>query len=89
LLEYFWKAYNDETGQHMAEMPGNITPDFVFDVLETPLRDISGDIIQERSADGHMVAARRFPPNSTKHSCTAARSAVLAPRPLWWMVSGP
>lgn len=63
LLEYFWKAYNDETGQREAEMPGNITPDFVFDVLETPLRDISGDIIQERSADGHMVAARRFPPN--------------------------
>lgn len=63
LLEYFWKAYNDETGQHEQEMPANITPDFVFDVLETPLRDISGDIIQERSADGHMVAARRFPPN--------------------------
>jgi ABC-type multidrug transport system ATPase subunit/ABC-type multidrug transport system permease subunit len=63
LLEYFWKAYNDETGQREAEMPANMTPDFVFDVLETPLRDISGDIIQERSADGHMVAARRFPPN--------------------------
>ncbi|MBV6500588.1 MAG: Vitamin B12 import ATP-binding protein BtuD [Prosthecobacter sp.] len=63
LLEYFWKAYNDETGQREQEMPANITPDFVFDVLETPLRDISGDIIQERSADGHMVAARRFPPN--------------------------
>ncbi|WP_217698985.1 ATP-binding cassette domain-containing protein [Prosthecobacter debontii] len=63
LIEYFWKAYNDETGQREAEMPGNLTPDFVFDVLETPLRDISGDIIQERSADGHLVAARRFPPN--------------------------
>lgn len=63
LLDYFWKAYNDETGQREAEMPTNITPDFVFDVLETPLHDISGDIIQERSADGHMVAARRFPPN--------------------------
>ncbi|WP_170267032.1 ATP-binding cassette domain-containing protein [Brevifollis gellanilyticus] len=63
LLEYFWKAYNDETGQREASMPANITPDFVFDVLETPLHDISGDIIQERSVDGHMVAARRFPPN--------------------------
>ncbi|MES2598807.1 MAG: ATP-binding cassette domain-containing protein [Verrucomicrobiota bacterium] len=63
LLEYFWKAYNDETGQREATMPANITPDFVFDVLETPLHDISGDIIQERNADGHMVAARRFPPN--------------------------
>lgn len=63
MIEYFWKAYNDETGQREAEMPDNLTPDFVFDVLETPLRDISGDIIQERSADGHLVAARRFPPN--------------------------
>lgn len=63
MIEYFWKAYNDETGQREAEMPANLTPDFVFDVLETPLRDISGDIIQERSADGHLVAARRFPPN--------------------------
>ncbi|WP_166646992.1 ATP-binding cassette domain-containing protein [Prosthecobacter fusiformis] len=63
MIEYFWKAYNDETGQREADMPGNLTPDFVFDVLETPLRDISGDIIQERSADGHLVAARRFPPN--------------------------
>ncbi|MEN3939876.1 ATP-binding cassette domain-containing protein [Prosthecobacter sp. SYSU 5D2] len=63
MIEYFWKAYNDETGQREAEMPTNLTPDFVFDVLETPLRDISGDIIQERSADGHLVAARRFPPN--------------------------
>lgn len=63
MLEYFWRAYNDETGQPGAAMPANLTPDFVFDVLETPLRDISGDIIQERSADGHLVAARRFPPN--------------------------
>lgn len=63
MIEYFWKAYNDETGQREAEMPASLTPDFVFDVLETPLRDISGDIIQERSADGHLVAARRFPPN--------------------------
>jgi ABC transport system ATP-binding/permease protein len=67
LLEYFWKAYQEETGQTEADeelgVPTNITPDFVFDVLETPLHDISGDIIQERSADGHLVAARRFPPN--------------------------
>lgn len=63
MLEYFWKAYNDETGQPEAELPASLTPDFVFDVLETPLRDIGGDIIQERSADGHLVAARRFPPN--------------------------
>lgn len=65
MLEYFWRAYNEETGQGAdgAELPAGLTPDYVFDVLETPLRDISGDIIQEKSADGHLVAARRFPPN--------------------------
>lgn len=65
MLDYFWRAYNEETGSGdtSERAPENLTPDFVFDVLETPLRDISGDIIQERSADGHLVAARRFPPN--------------------------
>ncbi len=71
MLEYFWQVYNTETGHASdagATPPGNLTPDFVFDVLETPLRDISGDIIQERSADGHLVAARRFPPNFWRDS---------------------
>jgi ABC transport system ATP-binding/permease protein len=65
MLDYFWRAYNEETGSAdtSENAPASLTPDFVFDVLETPLRDISGDIIQERSADGHLVAARRFPPN--------------------------
>ncbi len=65
MLDYFWRAYNEETGSADTSetAPENLTPDFVFDVLETPLRDIGGDIIQERSADGHLVAARRFPPN--------------------------
>ncbi len=65
MLEYFWEAYHEETGQRdeSSQMPDKITPDFVFDVLETPLRDISGDIIQEQTPDGHMMQARRFPPN--------------------------
>lgn len=71
MLEYFWKVYHTETGQAGdadTKVPSSLTPDFVFDVLETPLRDISGDIIQERSADGHLVAARRFPPNFWRDS---------------------
>lgn len=71
MIEYFWRVYHTETGQvgdADAPPPDNLTPDFVFDVLETPLRDISGDIIQERSADGHLVAARRFPPNFWRDS---------------------
>lgn len=64
MLEYFWRVYHEETGQPgESEHMGNVTPDFVFDVLETPLRDISGDIILEQNTEGHMVAARRFPPN--------------------------
>jgi hypothetical protein len=71
MLDYFWRVYHTETGQAGdadAQPPDKLTPDFVFDVLETPLRDISGDIIQERSADGHLVAARRFPPNFWRDS---------------------
>ncbi len=65
MLEYFWRTYNEETSRagDIPPMPANLTPDYVFDVLETPLRDVSGDVIQEKSADGHLVAARRFPPN--------------------------
>lgn len=69
MLEYFWGAYCEETGQ-AGEVPGAglklpdiVTPDLVFDVLETPLRDISGDVIHEQTPDGHLVPARRFPPN--------------------------
>ncbi|QIF01485.1 ATP-binding cassette domain-containing protein [Roseimicrobium sp. ORNL1] len=71
MLEYFWGAYCEETGQagNGSRMGGDlalpdiVTPDLVFDVLETPLRDISGDIIHEQTSDGHLVPARRFPPN--------------------------
>jgi ABC-type multidrug transport system ATPase subunit/ABC-type multidrug transport system permease subunit len=67
MLEYFWQALHEETGQMEEQqaqpMPDSVTPDLVFDVLETPLRDISGDVIHEQTGDGHMVAARRFPPN--------------------------
>jgi ABC-type multidrug transport system permease subunit len=64
MLEYFWRVYHEETGQpDEANTMGNVTPDFVFDVLETPLRDIGGDIILEQNTEGHLVPARRFPPN--------------------------
>ncbi len=37
-----------------------LPPDFVFDVLETPLRDLSGEVIYERDARGNLIPARRF-----------------------------
>ena len=68
MLEYFWQAYCEETSPQddnapPTPMPDMVTPDLVFDVLETPLRDISGDVIHERTTDGHLMPARRFPPN--------------------------
>lgn len=39
------------------------TPDFIFDVLETPLRDLSGAIIYEEDEAGHLAPARRFIPD--------------------------
>ena len=65
MLAYFWRVYQEETGSASDDqtVPGHVTADFVFDVLETPLRDIDGDIILEQNSEGHLVAARRFPPN--------------------------
>ncbi len=70
MLAYFWRIYEQETGtaRQETELPAHVTPDFVFDVLETPLRDIDGDIILEQNAEGHLVAARRFPPNFWRDS---------------------
>ncbi len=41
---------------------GSTRPEFIFDVLETPLRDMSGDIIFEENTRGQLVPARRFSP---------------------------
>ena len=41
---------------------GSTRPEFIFDVLETPLRDMSGDIIYEENSRGQLVPARRFSP---------------------------
>ncbi len=46
-----------------APLPARqLTPDFVFDVLETPLLDLSGDVIYEQNERGHLIPARRFSP---------------------------
>ncbi|MBS0659009.1 MAG: ATP-binding cassette domain-containing protein [Verrucomicrobia bacterium] len=42
---------------------GTTRPEFIFDVLETPLRDFSGDIIYEENQRGQLVPARRFTPD--------------------------
>lgn len=71
MLEYFAEARSQEgVLSHAFEEPlpdecakgQAVTPDFVFDVLETPLRDLSGDIIYEQDLRGQLIPARRFSP---------------------------
>jgi ABC-type branched-subunit amino acid transport system ATPase component len=68
MLEYFHEARKQE-GIYTSAAPAGcegiegilgLTPDFVFDVLETPLRDLGGDVIYERDARGNLIPARRF-----------------------------
>jgi ABC-type multidrug transport system permease subunit len=42
-------------------------------VLETPLRDLSGDIIYEENSRGHLVAARRYSPEFWRDKYEAFR----------------
>jgi ABC-type multidrug transport system ATPase subunit len=66
MLSYFAEA---EQEQHLsAELGGcpacgTTRPEFIFDVLETPLRDLSGDVIYEENNRGQLVPARRFSPD--------------------------
>ena len=64
-LQYFAEAENAQG--HGVDVQncvncGSTRPEFIFDVLETPLRDMSGDIIYEENLRGQLVPARRFSP---------------------------
>ncbi|MDF1740741.1 MAG: ATP-binding cassette domain-containing protein [Verrucomicrobiales bacterium] len=67
MLEYFQEAQAQEgiftnPISPDADLESNLamTPDFIFDVLETPLRDLGGDVIFERDARDNLIPARRF-----------------------------
>ena len=66
MLSYFAEA---EHQQHFGtplggcQACGTTRPEFVFDVLETPLRDLSGDIIYEENDRGQLVPVRRYSPD--------------------------
>lgn len=68
-LDYFREAWEEELARPAREsgaplpQPDFNQPEFIFDVLETPLRDLSGDILYEEDSRGHMRAARRFSPD--------------------------
>jgi ABC-type multidrug transport system ATPase subunit len=66
MLQYFAAAEHEQHfGTELGGCPacGTTRPEFIFDVLETPLRDLSGDVIYEENVQGQLVPARRFSPD--------------------------
>jgi len=66
MLEYFASAEHEQQfGTDLGGCPecGTTRPEFIFDVVETPLRDLSGDIIYEENSRGQLVPSRRYSPD--------------------------
>ena len=66
MLDYFRLVQREEQmpdapGQHPDEA-GWGQPDLIFDVLETPLRDLNGEVIYEEDKRGQLSPSRRFSP---------------------------
>ena len=77
-LHYFAEAeHQQQFGTTLGACPacGASRPEFIFDVLETPLRDLSGDIIYEENNRGQLVPARRFSPDYWRDRYEAWRLA--------------
>ncbi len=65
MLRYFAAAEHEQhhgIGAAVEEFGEEVGPEFVFDVLETPLRDLGGDVIYEENSRGQLVPARRYSP---------------------------
>lgn len=76
MLAYFASAEHEQhfgTGIGGCPACGTTRPEFIFDVLETPLRDLSGDIIFEENTQGQLVPARRFSPDYWRDKFDAYR----------------
>ena len=66
MLSYFAEAeHQQHFGTPLGGCPacGTTRPEFVFDVLETPLRDLGGDVIYEENDRGQLVPVRRYSPD--------------------------
>src|SRR5213082_745080 len=90
MLRYFAEAeHQHQFGADLGACPscGTTRPEFIFDVLETPLRDLSGDIIYEENSRGQLTAARRYSPEFWRDKYEAFRliqdvkQVSLAPEP--------
>src|SRR5947199_8498572 len=76
MLRYFAEAeHQHQFAAELGACPscGTTRPEFIFDVLETPLRDISGDVIYEENNRGQLVAARRYSPEFWRDKYEAFR----------------
>src|SRR3989441_7205921 len=76
MLRYFAEAeHQHQFGAELGGCPscGTTRPEFIFDVLETPLRDLSGDIIYEENNRGQLVASRRYSPDFWRDKYEAFR----------------
>ncbi len=76
MLKYFAEAEHQQhfgTELGTCEACGTTRPEFIFDVLETPLRDLSGDIIFEENNRGQLVPARRYSPDYWRDKYEAYR----------------
>ncbi|HEY2800693.1 MAG TPA: ATP-binding cassette domain-containing protein [Chthoniobacterales bacterium] len=76
MLRYFAEAeHQHQFGADLGQCPscGTTRPEFIFDVLETPLRDLSGDIIYEENNRGQLMPARRYSPEFWRDKYEAFR----------------
>jgi ABC transport system ATP-binding/permease protein len=76
MLRYFAEAeHQHQFGAELGACPscGTTRPEFIFDVLETPLRDLSGDVIYEENARGQLVPSRRYSPEFWRDKYEAFR----------------
>jgi ABC-type multidrug transport system ATPase subunit len=79
MLAYFAAAEHEQHfGTDLGGCPacGTTRPEFIFDVLETPLRDLSGDVIFEENSQGQLVPARRFSPDYWRDKFDAYRLLI-------------
>src|ERR671934_1581958 len=75
-LRYFAEAeHQHQFGAELGACPscGTTRPEFIFDVLETPLRDLSGDVIYEENNRGQLVPSRRYAPEFWRDKYEAFR----------------
>ena len=76
MLQYFADAEHVQhygTALGKTEVGDTARPEFIFDVMETPLRDLSGDIIFEENSRGQLVPARRYSPDYWRDKYEAYR----------------